>query len=283
MPAFDAGLAGAELLAKLPGLWSGPVTMTPLGVFPQMNFDLRPVDEQFVFGQAELDAADTLRFGFSVETFHGRDVLAYRNGGFFGGVLRDSRTELVETDGGTYRFCFVGDGGCSYIDARFTVSGASLLLDTKVRGQQHLLWNAQRVETRDVAAPFPGSLAPKGDGTEPWPAMASAQVNVSFGVSTAAPADVWLILTTTPCSPTFSCHASRSVSAGVDAGVSRTMLTLPTVHAGAYKVTALLDLDRNFSSTFAPSHGDRIAIDQDLTVGTSGAATLDVTTSFVVP
>src|SRR5450432_1797330 len=38
----DAGVLGVELLAKLPGLWSGPATMTPLGIFPQMNFDLRP-------------------------------------------------------------------------------------------------------------------------------------------------------------------------------------------------------------------------------------------------
>ncbi len=121
-PASDGGIVGLELLAKLPGLWSGPATMTPLGTFPMMNFDLRPVDGQFVFGQAELDADETLRFGFSVETYGGQNVLAYRNGGFFGGVLRDTRTALVDTDGGTWRFCYVGDGGCSYLDARFTVS-----------------------------------------------------------------------------------------------------------------------------------------------------------------
>lgn len=281
--ATDAGVVGVELLGKLAGLWSGPATMTPLGNFPVMNFDLRPVDGQFVFGQSDLDSANTLRFGFSIETYGGRDVLAYRNGGFFQGVLRDSRTQLIETDGGTWRFCSVSDAGCGYIDARFSVSGSQLTLDTKVRGNQHVLWNATRDELRSVPIPFPSDTASRGDGSAPWPTMANVQVTANFGVTLTAQADVWVILTTTPCFPSFSCRASRSVMRAAAVNDTTAMLTVPTVHAGAYKVTVLVDLDRNFATTRAPSSGDRVAVDQDLTVNATGMATLTATTSFVVP
>lgn len=283
MAGSDGGIAGVELLALLPGLWSGPATMTPLGNFPRMNFDLRPVDGQMVFGQAELDAADTLRFGFNIETYGGRDVLAYRNGGYFGGVLRDTRTALDSTDGGTWRFCYVGDGGCDYIDARFTVSGSSLVLDTHVRGQPHVYWNAQRQETRTVPAGFPSDLASRGDGSAPWPPLATVEVNASWATATAAPADLWLILTTTNCFPSFGCHASRSISGALDGGVSSATLSLPNVHPGSYKATLLLDRDRNFASTFAPTSGDTLAVDQALEVPDAGTATLNATLSYTLP
>jgi hypothetical protein len=256
--------------------------MTPLGNFPLMNFDLRPTDGQFIFGQTELDSTDTLRFGFSIETYGGHDVLAFRNGGYFQGVLRDTRMQLMETDGGTYRFCDVAQG-CGYIDARFTVSSSTLSLDTKVMGAEHVLWNATLKEPRMVPAGFPTDLSSRGDGGEPWPTLASVQVNASFGTTTAAPADVWLVLTTTPCTPPSTCNSSRSLMASVDGGVSSTTLALPNVHSGDYKATVVLDLDRNFAATGFASSGDRIAIDQPLTVGTSGTATISPTTSFTVP
>lgn len=281
--AMDAGVVGVELLGKLAGLWSGPATLTPLGNFPVMNFDLRPVDGQFVFGQSDLDAANTLRFGFSIETYGGRDVLAYRNGGFFQGVLRDSRTQLVEADGGTWRFCSVTDAGCGYIDARFSVSGTQLTLDTRVRGNQHVLWNATRDELRSIPVPFPSDTASRGDGSAPWPTMASVNVTANFGVTLTAAADVWVILTTTPCFPTFNCKASRSVMRAASASDTSAMVTVPSVHAGTYKATVLVDLDRNFATTRAPSSGDRVAVDQDVTVNTTGSAQVTATTSVVVP
>jgi hypothetical protein len=281
--ASGGGIAGVELLAKLPGLWSGPATMTPLGNFPRMSFDLRPTDNQFVFGQAEMDATDTLRFGFDIETYGGRDVLAFRNGGYFQGILRDSRTSLQDSDGGTYHFCYVGDGGCSYIDAKFTVTDTTLVLNTNVRGQPHVYWNATRLESRTVPAGFPSDLASRGDGSAPWPTLATVQVNASFGTAVTADADAWLILTTTACFPAFNCNESRAVSVAVPASSSSAMLSLPNVHAGAYKVSVILDVNKNFASTMAPSSGDRVAVDQDLTVPASGTASLNVTTSYTVP
>jgi hypothetical protein len=257
--------------------------MTPLGNFPVMSFDLRPVDGQFVFGQAELDAADTLRFGFSIETYKGRDTLAFRNGGYFQGVLRDSRAALVESDGGTWRFCDVGDAGCSYVDARFTVGQNQLALETRVRGATHLLWNAQRQEARPVAPGFPSDLASRGNGSAPWPTLATVQVNATWASAVTAPADVWLVLTTTPCLPTFACHSSRAVSKAVAAGASAATLSLPNVHPGSYKVTVVVDPDRNFAATAAPTSGDRVAVDLDLVVPVSGTATLNALAAYTVP
>lgn len=279
----DAGLLGLEFLSKLQGLWSGPATMTRLGDFPVMAFDLRAVDGQFVFGQADLDSANTLRFGFSVETYEGEDVVAFRNGGYFQGVLRDTRTRLVASDGGTYQFCFVGPAGCGYLDARFTFGDARLVMDTTVRGQPHLHWEAQRQEPRDAGVAFPLEVVSRGDGGAPWPELASVRVDVTFGANTAAPADVWMILTTTNCFPTFACRPSRAVRVSVPAGSGMATLTLPNVHAGEYKVAVVVDLDRNFASVRAPTSGDRLAVDQPLVVGTSGEATLSTTTLFTAP
>ena len=61
------------------------------------------------------------------------------------------------------------------------------------------------------------------------------------------------------------------------------MVLLPNVHAGSYKATVVLDVDCNFTSTLAPTSGDRVAVDADLTVASSGTATLSVTTAYVVP
>ena len=89
-------VAGLDLLPRLAGLWSGPATMTPLGTFKRMNMDLRAASGQVLFARADLDVFNSLRFAFEVEAPGGAPTLVYRNGGYFLGLLRDSRTALVE-------------------------------------------------------------------------------------------------------------------------------------------------------------------------------------------
>jgi hypothetical protein len=281
----DAGISGLQLMTRLAGLWVGPARMTPLGDFPIMYMDFRPVGPGFLFAQADLDVADNLRFGFSIETVNGTDVLAYRNGGLFQGVLRDSRTRLVESDDaqGRYRFCSV-PAGCGYIDATFTFSSPTdLVFDSKVRGTQHVLWTAQRRETRTVATPFPATLDSNGDGGAPWPAMATVQATVRWTTPLTQAGSVWILLTTTNCAPTFSCVASRSLRTEVNTGATSATLTLPAVHAGDYKLTAVVDRTRMFGTRLAASSGDSIAIDQAIVVPVSGQITPDVTAFYTVP
>jgi hypothetical protein len=149
-------VAGLELLPRLAGLWSGPATMTPLGTFQLMNMDLRAASGQVLFARADLDALNSLRFAFEVEAPGGAPTLVYRNGGYFLGLLRDSRTALVEQGADSWRFCSTGAQGCDYIDARWTFSGAdALVFDVKVKGAQHVYWEATRKETRALPEPFP--------------------------------------------------------------------------------------------------------------------------------
>jgi hypothetical protein len=281
----DAGVAGVELMTRLAGLWVGPARMTPLGDFPLMSMDFRPVGPGFLFAQADLDVADNLRFGISIETYGGADVLAYRNGGFFQGVLRDSRTKLVESDdaAGRYRFCSVPQG-CAYLDATFTFSGPNdLVFDTKVRGTQHVLWTAQRRETRTVPAPFPATAGSLGDGTAPWPAMATVQTTVRWVSPLTQAGTVWVLLTTTNCAPTFTCVASRSLRVEAAAGATSATLPLPAVHAGDYRLTAVVDRTRMFGTRLAPTSGDSLAVDQPVTVPASGQVSPDVLAAYTLP
>lgn len=280
----DAGVVGLAFLSKLSGLWSGPATMTPLGDFPIMLVDLRGVGDGFLFGQTDLDAMNTLRFGFSIETYEGTDVLAYRNGGFFQGVLRDTRTKLIEADdvAARYRFCSV-DRGCAYLDARFTFATVDqLTFDVKVRGNQHVWWSARRVEPRTLPTPYPTTLTSRGDGSAPWPTMGALSLTVRWPTALVADADVWALLTTTPCFPTFQCNASRSVKVHVTAGATSAVVRIPTVHAGAYKVTTVVDRDVNFFTTRAPSRGDSVGIDADLTMASQDTS-LEVQALYTAP
>ncbi|MEW6433001.1 MAG: hypothetical protein AB1730_15975 [Myxococcota bacterium] len=283
--AADGGVAGLSLMTRLAGLWVGPARMTPLGDFPVMFMDFRAVGPGFLFAQADLDAQDNLRFGLSIETYDGVDVLAYRNGGLFQGVLRDSRTRLVEADdaAGRYRFCSVTQG-CGYIDATFRFTGPDdLVFDTLVRGVQHVFWTAKRREARTVPAPVPATQASMGDGGAPWPSMATVQATVRWVTPLAQPGAAWVLLTTTACAPTFACVASRSMRVDVAAGATSASLTIPAVHAGDYRLTAVVDRAGTFGTVMAPASGDSIAVDQPVSVPASGQVSPDVFAGYTVP
>jgi hypothetical protein len=265
-PATDGGgqvapVHGLSLLSRLAGLWSGPATQTPVGDLPLMNVDFRDVTPRQLFGRVDLDQGNILRFGFSIETFDGEDVLVYRNGGYFQGLLRDMRTRLVEVDEaeGRYRFCHVASG-CGYIDALFDFDGADrLLFDVKVKGAQHVLWDAERKEVRGLPAPFPLDESSHGPGTAPFPQMPSLRATVSWSQPLAEAADVWLLLSTSPCGFTGSCTISRSFKLAVPAGAQQAVLPLEQVHAGEYRVTAVLDRNRNMHQALRPDTGDGVS------------------------
>lgn len=182
LPAGGEAIAGLELMQRLAGKWSGTNSNTPLGFDFPMTVEFAPSDDGFLFGKLQLDASNTVVWGISVETYAGKDVLAYRNGGYLGGVLRDSRTTLVEHDStrGYYRFCAVRErgvaieDGCKYIDARYTFDGPDkMLFEVFTRGTEgHVHWAATRQSAVALPTPFPATAQSRGDGSEPWPAAA---------------------------------------------------------------------------------------------------------------
>lgn len=264
-------LAGLELLPRLAGLWSGPASMTPLGTFPQMNMDLRAASGQVLFARADLDALNSLRFAFEIEAPDGAPTLVYRNGGYFLGLLRDSRTALVEQGGDSWRFCSTGAQGCDYIDARWTFSGAdALVFDVKVKGKQHVYWEATRKETRALPEPFPVDPTPLASDAE-FPPMPSLKIDVGWAPALTQDGEVWAIVTTGDCDLQFKCTASRSIRTPVGAGATAGTLTIDQIHPGPYKLNVILDRNGNLATTLYPDKGDGVGgLNQAFTVAPTG-------------
>ena len=276
---------GLALFGRLAGLWSGPATQTPLGNFTMMNVDFRAATDQFMFGRVDVDESNALRFGFSLETHGGKDVLTYRNGGYFLGLQRDDRTELVEHDEAalTWRFCHV-EQGCSYIDALYDFEAEDrLIFDVMVRGEQHVYWDARRLETREIPPDFAEGLVTQGTGTAPFPEMPGLRTTVSWSAPLTAQAPVWMVLSVSDCSPT-SCVISRQLRAIAPAGATSVELFLEQVHPGDYKVLAVLDRNANLDQTLAPDSGDGVSLpNSSLTIAVNGETTTSVPIVFDLP
>lgn len=266
----EEGVAGLELMQRLAGLWSGPASMTPLGTFPLMNMDVRAASGQVLFSRVDLDANNSLRFAFEVEDHGAGPVLVYRNGGYFLGLLRDSRALLTEHTDSSWRFCSATQG-CDYIDATFAFDGDDhVILDVKVKGVQHVYWDALREETRALPEPFPADTTPLAKDA-PFPTMPSLRVDVSWAEALAQDGAVWAILTTQPCDAQFNCKHSRSLLAAAPEGASSSSLLFEQIHPGDYKLTVILDRNGNMAETLLPDAGDGVSLpNQAVSVATAG-------------
>lgn len=286
-PDTPSNVQGLALMDRLAGLWIGAASQTPLGTFPIMMMDIRDASPHVLFSRVDLDEKNSLRFAFSIENHEGKDVLIYRNGGYFLGILRDSRAALISYDpaSSTWRFCAVGSG-CSYIDATFTfLSADALILDVKVRGKPHLYWQAERKEKRTLPSPFPKDETSQGTGQAPFPPMPSLRATVTWNPPLTQDAEVWLLLSTTPCGLTFSCQASRSIRVFAPAGSSSAQVLIEQLHKGSYHLNAILDRNRDMATTRFPNSGDGIAfpLDQSVTIPSSGQASSSLSIFYNVP
>lgn len=261
---------GLDLMQRLAGLWSGPGTMTPLGDFALMNMDFRAASGRVLFGRVDLDAANSLRFAFEIEDHGEGPVLVYRNGGYFLGILRDSRAVLQSQDGDTWRFCSATQG-CDYIDARFMFAAEDrFVLDVDVKGQQHLMWDATRAETRALPQPFPVDLTPEA-ADAPFPTMPTLRVDVTWAQALPQDGEVWVIVTTEPCDAQLKCKHSRSLRAAAASGATAATLVLEQIHSGNYLLTAVLDRNGNMAQTLFPDAGDGVSLpNQGIKVEPSG-------------
>lgn len=274
-----------SFLRRLPGLWVAPVTSTTsVGDFPIMAMDIRPADDRTLFSRVDLDADNNLRFAFVIEEHDGEPTLVFRNGGYFLGLLRDTRTTLVEhdPDAQTWRFCAV-TAGCDYVDARFSFpADDALTLSTDVMGRAHMHWEGVRREDRPLDGDFPYDDTP-GGADDPFPPMPSLRVTLSWTDPVVAPVDAWIIVSTTECGLVpGSCHPSRFVRSTVDAGATSVELVLDQIHAGDYFATALLDNNGNLAGTLFPDSGDLVSLpNQTVEIADRGESTASI--SLLVP
>lgn len=292
----EGGVAGVSLMTKLAGLWTGSAAVTPLGPIPIMNMDFRAVNPRVLFGRVDLDDGNNLRFEFAIEAVGEAvgqakaPVLVFRNGGYFMGILRDSRTRLIEYNaaGPSYRFCGL-QGGCDYIDARFSFTDERhLTLDVKVRGTQHVLWSPQQKETRTLPAPFPADESPQGAGDAPFPPIPRLTATVSWDKPLPMDSDVLMVLSATDCNylmpASLGCTISRSLFAHAAAGALSASLVFDQIHAGTYKATAILDRHGTLKQRLFPQSGDGISIpNQAVVVAASGESSASVPIVLPVP
>lgn len=285
------GVAGVALLTQMAGLWAGPATTTPLGPIPIMNMDFRAANPHVLFGRVDLNDDNSLRFDFSIEAPNQAPVLIFRNGGYFLGLLRDSRTQLVEVQAApspSYRFCAL-QGGCDYIDARFTFSDAThLTLDVKVLKMQHVLWYPVRKEARSLPTPFPADEQPQGNGDAPFPTLPQLQLTVTWPKPLPSAADILVVLSTTPCDyltpANLGCTASRSLFGTGAAGAVSAELLFDQIHPGPYLAVAILDRTGSLKGTELPVSGDGISLpNQGLTIAPSGTTQATLAIPLVVP
>jgi len=181
-PTNAAKIVGIDFFKRIVGNWSGITSGTPVGFDFPMGVDITAqMDNKMAFGQFKLDADNNVLWGFNIETYNGKDVLSYRNGGKLFGLTRDSRTQLVEysADKGFYRFCAVKEhglpaNGCDYLEATYTFSSADkMVFEVKTHGgKPHVHWEAVRMKANPVPAVFPATTDSMGDGSAPWPAEA---------------------------------------------------------------------------------------------------------------
>ena len=232
----------------------------------------RPVGDSVLFGRVDLDANNALRFEFVGEVQSGAPVLVFRNGGLFDGLVRDTRTVLVESTATRYRFCAI-QGGCDYVDATFELSSATQLsLNVLVKGQPHELWSAKRVEERTVPSLFPARTDLPGD--EDFPPMPSGELHVTWASPVAAPTDVWVVLSTTSCIPTGSCQFSRWIKTSAIAGATDATIRIDQLHGGTYSVLGVVDANNDLASTLGPDSGDLITVlSPQITVAPSSSTT----------
>lgn len=275
--------AATEFFARIPGLWVGPVdSTTSAGDFPTMNMDVRPADGHTLFSRVDLDGGNSLRFAMVVEQHDGEDILVFRNGGYFLGILRDSRTRLVEADLGAERWTFCSiEAGCEYVRAIFDFEGADGLdMHVDVMGTTHFDWPAVRAELREIDGPFPvDDTAQPGDA--PFPDIPTLQATLTWTTPLEEASDAWIILSTTNCGLGGGCTPSRFIRGRAEAGATSLVLVLEQVHADSYKANAILDRNGNLAGTFLPDNGDTVSI-PNMAVEVAATGTTEIAVPLLV-
>lgn len=87
----SSDVEGFKILAKLPGIWNGPVTSpTPLGNYQEWIVDFRPISPSQISAKNELDSVNDIFMSFFIVKYDNAYKVAFRNGGGFAGDVRNS-------------------------------------------------------------------------------------------------------------------------------------------------------------------------------------------------
>jgi hypothetical protein len=107
-------------------------------------------------------------------------------------------------------------------------------------------------------------------GDAPFPDIPTLSATLTWTTPLEESSDAWIILSTTNCGLGGGCTPSRFIRGTAEAGATSLVLELEQIHAGSYKVNAILDRNANLGATFLPDdggeraeHGDRRRRERD--------------------
>lgn len=164
----NSEVEGYGILAKLPGIWNGPVTSpTPLGSFPEWIVDFRPISSSQVSAKNELDPLNDIFMSFFICKYDNAYKLAFRNGGGFAGNVRNSYMiidSVFESSSlSFYRFVDPIAGGTrvftdvTFKDDSIIMHAYTNQFNTLSEPETHMIWKADlrdSTSTQDVVSFF---------------------------------------------------------------------------------------------------------------------------------
>lgn len=311
---------GFNVLHQLKGIWNGPVSSTTaLGSYPEWIVDFRPIGPSQISAKNELDSLNDIHLSFFIALYNNEYRIAFRNGGSFNGMKRNSYF-LVDSvsEGGSssfYRFSEIKKGKQrayttllfrndslylqSYTNKYNTISTPSL----------HMSWSAKLQDTTSCQAAidsfnFPQKIMTKDFSTsfnavteaiyyssvsEPYPESAqpylgSATIGYSYSgsYSPVAGKKVFLIITTQPLISGFTFISSnlKYRSRYVVLDANDLSFTFTAMHPGNYYLYALYDNDSNGNFT----SGDWITTSNTtFTVTALGTTSASTIINFTLP
>lgn len=318
----SSNVEGYEILSKLSGIWNGPVTSpTPLGSFSEWIVDFRPISPSQISAKNELDSLNDIFMSFFVCKYDNAYKIAFRNGGGFGGSVRNSYMiidSVSETGASSfYRFVDPISGGDRvYTDVTFKQD--SLIMHTYTnqfntlsQPVTHMRWTAslrdvtsaqnaisqfnfpQKELTRDFSTTFNGlsdavfySVASDPYPESQQPYLGNSNINISIVNPTVVDTakKVLIIISTQPLfsGGVFNPANLNYRSRYVFVSASNPMsFNFNYMHPGSYYVNALYD----GNGDFAFNSGDYINIPFDVpfTLTDSGISNTNVSISLQIP
>lgn len=154
---------GFGVLAKVKGIWDGPVTSTTaLGNFPQWIVDFRAIAENQISSKCELDANNDIFMSFFIAKYNNEYRVAFRNGGSFVGMKRvsyflaDSVSETATKS--YYRFSEILIGKKrAFTEVIFSADSLYIksytnVYNTLTNPTPHMVWSAKQQDVTSSAA-----------------------------------------------------------------------------------------------------------------------------------
>ena len=238
---------GYDMLAKLCGIWNGPVTSsTPLGSYPEWIVDFRPISASQVSSKSELDTLNDIFMSFFIVYHKGEYKIALRNGGSFNGAKRVAYAAIdsvSETSASSfYRFSdFVKGKNRVYTEVTFktdsleiktytnkynTLSAPTIHMDWKAKLQysnsaQAAISNfgfPQKTLVKDFSSTFSSSKEsiyysfagdPYAEADQPYVGQTKVDYTVGGGLTAASGKKIFIMITTQPLISGFSYNAAN--------------------------------------------------------------------------